>query len=80
MQMAIGLAAVPAIAAGKSQTLIGEVSDAMCGGEARNCTGSARPDCTRGAAFKHKDRNMRSWSATKSTPSKPSDQTALGKG
>ena len=31
MQMLMGLAAVPALAAGKSQTLTGEVSDAMCG-------------------------------------------------
>ena len=31
MQMLVGLAAVPALAAGKSQTLTGEVSDAMCG-------------------------------------------------
>jgi hypothetical protein len=39
-----GLAAVPALAAGKSQTLTGEVSDAMCGakhempGNAAHCT------------------------------------------
>jgi hypothetical protein len=44
MQMLIGLAAVPALAAGKSQTLTGEVSDAMCGakhempGKAAECT------------------------------------------
>ena len=31
MQMLVGLAAVPALAAGKSQTLTSEVSDAMCG-------------------------------------------------
>jgi hypothetical protein len=31
MQLLAGLAAVPALAAGKSQTLTGEVSDAMCG-------------------------------------------------
>ena len=31
MQMLVGLVAVPALAAGKSQTLTGEVSDAMCG-------------------------------------------------
>jgi hypothetical protein len=31
MLMFAGLAAVPALAAGKSQTLTGEVSDAMCG-------------------------------------------------
>jgi hypothetical protein len=44
MQMLIGLTAVPALAAGKSQTLTGEVSDAMCGakhempGKAADCT------------------------------------------
>jgi hypothetical protein len=44
MQMLVGLAAVPALAAGKSQTLTGEVSDAMCGakhemqGKAAECT------------------------------------------
>ena len=31
MQLLAGLAAVPALAAGKSQTLSGQVSDAMCG-------------------------------------------------
>jgi len=31
IQLLIGLAAVPALAAGKSQTLTGQVSDAMCG-------------------------------------------------
>lgn len=44
MQMLVGLATVPALAAGKSQTLTGEVSDAMCGakhqmpGDAAACT------------------------------------------
>ena len=38
MQMLVGLAAVPALAAGKSQNLTGEVSDAMCGGKAAECT------------------------------------------
>ena len=44
MQMLAGLAAVPALAAGKSETLTGEVSDAMCGakhemkGKAAECT------------------------------------------
>ena len=44
MQLLVGLAAVPALAAGKSQTLTGEVSDAMCGakhemkGKAAECT------------------------------------------
>ncbi|MGA9929488.1 MAG: hypothetical protein WBP91_00175 [Terriglobales bacterium] len=44
VQMLVGIAAIPALAAGKSQTLTGEVSDAMCGakhempGNAANCT------------------------------------------
>jgi hypothetical protein len=46
MQMLVGLAAVPALGAGKSQTLTGEVSDAMCGakhempGKAADCARS----------------------------------------
>ena len=31
VQMLLGMAAVPGLAAGKSETLTGEVSDAMCG-------------------------------------------------
>jgi hypothetical protein len=46
MQMLTGLAAVPALAAGKSQTLTGEVSDAMCGAK-HDMPGNAA-DCTRG--------------------------------
>src|SRR5260221_9984719 len=44
LQMLIGLISVPALAAGKSETLTGEVSDAMCGakhemqGKAADCT------------------------------------------
>jgi hypothetical protein len=44
MQMVIGWATVPALAAGKSQTFTGEVSDAMCGakhempGSSASCT------------------------------------------
>ena len=44
LQMLIGLAAVPGLAAGKSESLTGEVSDAMCGakhemkGKAAECT------------------------------------------
>jgi hypothetical protein len=44
MQLLLGMIAVPASAAGKSQTLTGEVSDAMCGakhempGNAADCT------------------------------------------
>ena len=50
MQMLIGLAAVPALAAGKSQTLTGEVSDAMCGAK-HEMPGKAA-DCTR-ACLQH---------------------------
>ena len=46
MQMLTGLAAVPALAAGKSQTLTGEVSDAMCGAK-HDMPGNAA-ECTRG--------------------------------
>ena len=49
MQMLVGVAAVPALAAGKSQTLTGEVSDAMCG--AKHEMGKPA-DCTR-ACIKH---------------------------
>jgi hypothetical protein len=45
MQMFIGLAAVPALAAGKSQTLTGQVSDAMCGAKHEMPDAAA---CTRG--------------------------------
>ena len=45
-QMLIGLAAVPALAAGKSETLTGEVSDAMCGAK-HEMPGKAA-DCTKG--------------------------------
>lgn len=44
--MLIGLAAVPALAAGKSETLTGEVSDAMCGAK-HEMPGKAA-DCTKG--------------------------------
>ena len=50
MQMLLGVAAVPALAAGKRQTLSGEVSDAMCGAK-HEMPGSAA-DCTRGC-IKH---------------------------
>jgi hypothetical protein len=50
MQMLVGMAAVPALAAGKSQTLTGEVSDAMCGAK-HEMPGKAA-DCTR-ACMKH---------------------------
>jgi hypothetical protein len=45
-QMLIGMAVVPALAAGKSQTLTGEVSDAMCGAK-HEMPGNAAA-CTRG--------------------------------
>ncbi len=50
MQMLAGLAAVPALAAGKSQTLTGEVSDAMCG--AKHAMPGQAADCTR-ACIQH---------------------------
>jgi len=50
MQMLVGLAAVPALAAGKTQTMTGEVSDAMCGAK-HEMPGSAA-ECTRGC-MKH---------------------------
>lgn len=46
VQMILGLAAVPALAAGKSETLTGEVSDAMCGAK-HEMPGKAA-DCTKG--------------------------------
>jgi hypothetical protein len=46
IQILAGLGAVPALAAGKSQTLTGEVSDAMCGAK-HEMPGKAA-DCTRG--------------------------------
>ncbi len=46
----IGLATVPALAAGKNQTLTGEVSDAMCGAK-HQMPGSAAA-CTR-ACIEH---------------------------
>jgi hypothetical protein len=50
MQMLVGWAAVPALAAGKKQTLTGEVSDAMCG--AKHQMPGMPADCTR-ACMKH---------------------------
>ncbi len=46
MQLTLGLGALLATAAGKSQTLTGEVSDAMCGAK-HEMPGKAA-DCTRG--------------------------------
>ena len=50
IQMAVALAAAPALAAGKSQTLTGEVSDAMCG--AQHEMPGKPADCAR-ACVKH---------------------------
>ncbi len=49
MHMLVALAVVPALAAGKSQTLTGEVSDAMCGVKHEM---PSKADCTR-ACMKH---------------------------
>jgi hypothetical protein len=46
VQLMVGMAAVPALAAGKSETLTGEVSDAMCGAK-HEMPGKAA-DCTKG--------------------------------
>ena len=50
MQMLVGLSTIPALAAGKSQTLTGAVSDAMCG--AKHETAGSAANCTRGC-IKH---------------------------
>jgi hypothetical protein len=50
MQMLVGLATTSALAAGKNETLTGEVSDAMCGAK-HEMPGKAA-DCTRGC-LKH---------------------------
>lgn len=49
-QLLLRLVAVPALAAGKNQTLTGEVSDSMCGAK-HEMPGKAA-DCTRGC-LKH---------------------------
>ena len=50
MQMLVGLAAVPALAAAKSQTLTDEVSEAMCG--AKHEMKGKPAECTR-VCMKH---------------------------
>lgn len=50
ISLTLGMAAVPAMAGGKSQTLTGEVSDSMCGVK-HEMPGKAA-DCTR-ACVKH---------------------------
>ena len=52
LQMLVALSAVPALAAGKSQTLTGEVSDAMCGVKHEM---PSKADCTR-ACMKHESK------------------------
>jgi len=49
-QLLLGMGALPAFAGGKSQTLTGEVSDAMCG--AKHAMPSSAAECTRGC-IKH---------------------------
>ena len=75
MQIAVGMAAVPAIAAGKSQTFTGEVSDAMCGAK-HEMPGKAA-DCTR-ACMKHGS-NYALIVGDKVYTLETSDQTALDK-
>ena len=50
IQFLVAMAAIPARAAGKSQTLTGQVSDAMCGAKREMPTKAA--ECTRGC-MKH---------------------------
>jgi hypothetical protein len=50
MHLLVGLAAMPALAGGKSQTLTGQVSDAMCG--AKHEMSGSPAECTR-ACIKH---------------------------
>lgn len=45
MQMMVGIAAVPALGAGKPQAFTGEVSDAMCG--AKHQMPGNKAECTR---------------------------------
>ena len=49
-QLLLGVGAIPALAGGKSATLTGDVSDAMCG--AKHAMPSGAADCTRGC-IKH---------------------------
>jgi len=75
MQMLAGLGAVPALAAGKSQTLTGEVSDAMCGAK-HEMPGNAA-ECTRGCV-KHGSKYALVV-GDKVYTLETSDKTALGK-
>ena len=75
VQMLAGLGAVPALAAGKNQTLTGEVSDAMCGAK-HEMPGNAA-DCTRGCV-KHGSKYALVV-GDKVYTLETSDKTALGK-
>jgi hypothetical protein len=75
LQMLLGFAAVPALAAGKSQTLTGEVSDAMCGAK-HEMPGDAA-ECTRGCV-KHGSKYALIV-GDKVYTLETSDQAALGK-
>jgi hypothetical protein len=75
MQMLTSVAAIPALAAGKSQTLTGEVSDAMCGAK-HEMPGNAAA-CTRGCV-KHGSQYALVV-GDKVYTLQTSDQTALGK-
>jgi len=75
MQMLAGLGAVPALAAGRSQTLTGEVSDAMCGAK-HEMPGNAA-ECTRGCV-KHGSKYALVV-GDKVYTLETSDKTALGK-
>jgi hypothetical protein len=73
--MLVECASVPALAAGKSQTLTGEVSDAMCGAK-HEMPGNAA-DCTR-ACMKHGSKYALVV-GDKVYTLETSDQAALGK-
>jgi len=75
MQMLAGLSAAPALAAAKSQTLTGEVSDAMCG--AKHEMPGKPADCTR-ACMKHGSKYALVV-GDKVYTLETSDQAALGK-
>jgi hypothetical protein len=75
LQMLIGISAAPALAAGKSQTLTGEVSDAMCGAK-HEMPGKAA-DCTR-SCVKHGSKYALVV-GDKVYALETSDQAALGK-
>src|SRR5271169_2284442 len=73
--LALGIAALPSLAANKPQTLTGEVSDAMCG--AKHQMPGAAADCTR-ACVKHGS-NYALVVGDKVYTLETSDQTALDK-